>query len=69
MKLDRTTKGTVQVGDLLRFREGDEYIVTNILPCGNTGLLFTIQSTRTKQTIYGYPSSQLYGAEIIKEGR
>lgn len=73
MKLNRFTKHEVKVGDILRlypYNEDGKYIVTNVIKgtnrYGDAGSVsFTIQSMKTKQTIYAYPSSQLYGAEII----
>lgn len=66
MKLNRSTKHDVQVGDVLRFSYDGDYLVTNVIPSGTSGVCFTLRSTKTGQTIYAYPSSQLYGAEIIK---
>ena len=71
MILNRTNKHLVSVGDKLRFYPYDgkeDYIITNIIQGYNKNTLcFTIQNVNTKQTIYGYPSSHCYGAEIIKE--
>ena len=67
VKLNRSTKRDVKVGDVLRFDYGDEYTVTGIHPTGASSLCFTIRDNKTGQWIYAYPSSQLYGAEIIKK--
>ena len=67
MKLNSTTKREVTVGDVLRFSAREEYTVTGVLPYGASGLCFTIRDNQTGQWIYAYPSSQLYGAEIIKK--
>ena len=71
MKLNRNTKFQVEAGDLLRFGNGDEYIVENIIGGSDrvgsrSALSFTICDTKDKRVIYGCPSSQLYGAEIVK---
>lgn len=67
MKLNRSTKRDVKVGDVLRFSAREEYTVTGVLPYGASGLCFTIRDNKTGQWIYAYPSSQCYGAEIIKK--
>ncbi len=66
MKLDRTTKHLVSEGDYLR-SGATLYRVRTILRYKSGGLAFTITDTKDERTIYGYPSSELYGAEIIKE--
>ena len=68
MILDRNTKHNVEPLDVLRF-PGEDYKVISVIPSNyGRGLNFTIRSLKTWQTIYCYPSSKLYGAEIIKEG-
>ena len=67
MKLNRSTKRDVKVGDVLRFSAREEYTVTGVHPTGASSLCFTIRDNKTGQWIYAYPSSQLYGAEIIKK--
>ena len=67
MKLNKDTKWYVKQGDRLRFSETEEYVVTDVYEYTNRrAVSFTIQDVRTKQTIYCYPSSNLYGAEIIQ---
>jgi hypothetical protein len=65
MKLTKDTKTAVEVGDVLRFSAKESYTVVNIICTGNARN-FTIQNNETKQTIYAYPASKCYGAEIIK---
>lgn len=66
MKLNKETKHSLEIGDVLRFPEGD-YVVLNTWVSGryNQGLSITLRIPDGR-TIYGMPSSQLYGAEIIK---
>lgn len=65
MKLNKDNKYTIEVGDQLKFNESEVYTVTTIIPCRN-GINFTLRDTKTGQTIYSHPSSQCYGAEVIK---
>ena len=65
MTLNRITKHDVQEGDRLRFVSGQTYLVRTVIRSGSSVCL-TITDERTHQTIYSYPSSQLYGAEIVK---
>ncbi len=66
MKLNKDTKKTVKVGDILRYDCGDSYRVTAVFPAAHgRGLCFTIRDTKTNMPIYCIPSSNLYGAEII----
>lgn len=70
MELNRETKHTVEVGDVLRFSH-DAYVVVRVIKASDrtrsgAAVSFTIQDVESKRTIYAYPSSKLYGAEIIK---
>jgi hypothetical protein len=65
MKLNKDNKYTIEVGDQLKFNESEVYTVTTIIPCRN-GVNFTLRDIKTGQTIYSHPSSQCYGAEVIK---
>ena len=67
MKLNKTTKHDVKVGDVLRFKSGAEYTVTNVITAYRyaNAVSFTIRDNRDGRTIYAYPSSELYGAEIV----
>lgn len=65
MKLNKDNKYAIEVGDQLKFSESAIYTVTTILPC-RTGVNFTLRDIKTGQTIYSHPSSQCYGAEVIK---
>lgn len=66
MKLNKETKHSLEIGDVLRLSDGD-YIIRNMWASGyhNQGLNITLTDPYGR-TIYGMPSSQLYGAEIIK---
>lgn len=67
MTLNRLTKHDVRPGDVLRFQTGgDSYVVLRVIPSVRGGVSFTIQDMETRQVIYAYPSSQLYGAVIEK---
>lgn len=66
MKLNKNTKHDVKAGDILRFDNGDEYTVKTIIEGAyRNALSFTIRDNRDGRTIYAYPSSELYGAEIV----
>ncbi len=70
MKLNRETKHSVKTRDFLKFSDGSMYeVITIIAGTDRTGrassVSFTIRDTRDGRTIYGYPASELYGAEII----
>ena len=65
MKLNRNNKYTIEIGDQLKFSESEVYTVTTIIPVRN-GVNFTLRDVKTGQTIYSNPSSQCYGAEVIK---
>ena len=64
IKLNSKTKNSVESGDLLLFENGDIYHINRVMKNGNSVTL-TITDTKDGRTIYGYPSSKLYGAEII----
>ena len=70
MKLNKDTKHIVQIGDVLSF--GDEqYLVKNVMRCtdkymSSLAVSYTIQNIAKGWVIYSYPSSKLYGAEIIR---
>jgi len=66
MKLNKDTKHDVKVGDILRFDDGSEYTVTNVITAYRyaNAVSFTIRD-KYGRTIYAEPSSKLYGAEII----
>ena len=66
MTLNKDNKQIVEEGDFLAFPYGDKYAVLTVLRYPNSRVCYTIQDTETKQVIYAYPSSQCYGAEIIK---
>lgn len=71
MELNRNTKHQVKAGDLLRFDSGEEYRVETVIGgtdryMSGSSLSFTIRDTRDGFVIYCYPSSKLYGAEIVK---
>ena len=66
MKLDKNSKFSVKPLDVLRL-DNEDWKVISVIPSNyGRGLSFTIRSLKTWQTIYCYPSSALYGAEIIK---
>ena len=66
MKLNKETKHEVKAGDILRFDCGDEYTVINVIEGAyRNALSFTIRDTKDGRTLYAYPSSKLYGAEIV----
>jgi len=70
MKLNRLTKHDVKIGDRLRFASGQELLVINVISGGDRygragAVSFTLRFDNG-QVLYAYPSSQLYGAEIIK---
>ena len=66
MKLNKDTKHDVKVGDVLRFENGDSYIVTTIIEGSyRNALSFTIRDIKDGRTIYAHPSSKLYGADIV----
>lgn len=68
MKINKDTKWDVEIGDYIQFDYGDKYLVLNVYSAGywNQGLKFTLQDVETKRCIYGYNSSECYGAELIK---
>ena len=67
MKLNKDNKHEVRQGDFLRFSYGDCYRVNTIIPgIYRNAINFTLQDVKTKQTIYSMPSSECYGAEIIR---
>lgn len=69
MKLNKDTRHTVEIGDVLRFSDKEAYVVTEVMSGANgRTFYFTLADIRTKQHIYGMKSSALYGAEIIKDG-
>lgn len=67
MKLNKTTKHDVKVGDILRFDNGPEYTVMTVITAYRyaNAVSFTLRDNRDGRTIYAYPSSELYGAEIV----
>ena len=70
MILNKDTKHYLEIGDVLRFSDGSEYLVTNLWKGQyRNSLSVTIQCLKDRRTIYGEPSSELYGAEIIKGGK
>ena len=67
-RLNRTSKHDVSIGDkLLFYPYTKEYLVLNVIKGNNNSVCLTIQDMKTKQVIYSYPSSQCYGALVIKE--
>jgi len=70
MILNKETKHNLEIGDILRFSGCPDYLVTGMWwGKYKNALSVTIQDMRDKRTIYGMPSSELYGAEIIKGGK
>lgn len=70
MKLNKDNKHTLKIGDILDFGyDKEQYIITNLWANSSraNAINITIQNIHTKQTIYGYRSSECYGAEIIKK--
>lgn len=66
MILNKDNKHLLREGDKLRFAT-EEYIIVSVIPTNyGRGLSLTIRSLKTWQTIYCYPSSKCYGAEIIR---
>jgi len=72
MKLNSTTKNMVDVGDSLIIGSS-EWIVVNVVRYGRYGssnaMAYTITDINDGRTIYAYPSSKCYGAEIRKMRR
>jgi hypothetical protein len=66
MKLTRETKHQVKVGDRIRFRNGDTYIVDTVIEYPRS-LAFTLRDVKDGGRIYAYPSSECYGAEIERD--
>lgn len=66
MKLDKNTKKYIKAGDILKFSDSEQYIVTLAIEDNRSRLNVTIQDMKTKQYIYMYPVYKLYGSEIIK---
>lgn len=67
MKLDKNTRKSLRIGDILKFSDSEKYIVITILENRFGGLTATIQDVFTKRTIYLIAVSKLYGSEIIRE--
>lgn len=68
MKLDSTTKNMVEVGDSLIFGNS-EWKVVNVVHYRGNSMAYTITDINDGRTIYAYPSSKCYGAEIRKVRR
>lgn len=66
MQLNSQNKYAVKEGDILKFAR-DRYLVRTVIEYRNGGRAFTLHDMDTKQTIYCYPSSKCYGAEIISK--
>ena len=64
-KLTKDNKHSVKAGDALRFSNGDEYTVDTIIDTGRS-VCFTLTDKRDGKRIYSHPSSECYGAEIIR---
>ena len=67
MKLDKNTKKYIKAGDILKFSDSEQYLVTLAIEDNRSRINVTIQDMKTKQYIYMYPIYKLYGSEIIKE--
>ena len=66
MELNKDTKHEVKAGDILRFENGDEYTVRTVINGAYyNAVSYTISDNKDGRTIYAYPSSKLYGAEIV----
>lgn len=68
MKLDSTTKNMVEVGDSL-ILGNSEWKVVNVVHYRGNSMAYTITDINDGRTIYAYPSSKCYGAEIRKMRR
>lgn len=73
MKLDRNTKHEVEIGDRIKFSDDSVCTVVNVIRWadGRSGnaVSYTLRDLRDGRTIYSMPSSQCYGATIIKQVR
>ena len=67
MKLNKDNKFEVDVGDIIDFGN-DAYEVMTVIHGGRNSLSFTLREMQTMRTIYAYPSSYCYGADVIKAG-
>ena len=64
-KLTKDNRHSLKAGDELRFSNGDEYTVDTIIDTGRS-VCFTLTDKRDGKRIYSHPSSECYGAEIIR---
>lgn len=73
MKLDKNTKHEVEIGDRLKFSDGCVCTVVNVIRWANgrsgNAVSYTLRDMRDGRTIYSMPSSDCYGATIIKQER
>lgn len=65
MKLTKETRNTIREGMVIRFGNGDQYTITGVVRYRNGGIILALTDERGR-TIYGYPASKCYGAEIIE---
>ena len=66
-KLTKDNKFDVKVGDIIDFGH-DAYEVMTVINGGRNSVSFTLRELQTMRTIYAYPSSYCYGADVIKGG-
>ena len=70
MKLDKNTKHEVEMGDRLKFSDDCICAVVNVIRWADgrhvNAVSYTLRDLRDGRTIYSMPSSQCYGATIIK---
>ena len=64
-KLTKENRHSLKAGDELRFSNGDEYTVDTVIDTGRS-VCFTLTDKRDGKRIYSHPSSECYGAEIIR---
>lgn len=66
-KLTKETKQYIKSGDILKFNDREQYLITLVLEDKRGHITVTMQDLQTKQYIYLYPISKLYGSEIIRK--
>lgn len=69
MKLNRETKHNLKVGDILKFNDSGKpnsaYIIIDIFESNRGSMSFYLRDVVDHRPIYGMPSSECYGAEIV----
>ena len=65
--LNRETKYNITYGDIIHFRNGDIYIVTEIFEYTNGGISYTLRDVKTNQNIYCLQSSHCYGYKVTRD--